>query len=99
MQIHRKQVHRAKETKMDYRINDQGYTWLKMDLGINELKGIPGALVNDKFWQKNLQQQRAILMILRRMPIPCILLHKYRSQTKAWMRWPSCGECKRHVGL
>lgn len=36
---------------MDYRINDQGYTWLKMDLGINELKGIPGALVNDKFWQ------------------------------------------------
>ena len=36
---------------MDYRINDQGYTWLKMDLGIGELKGIPGALVNDKFWQ------------------------------------------------
>ncbi len=36
---------------MNYRINDQGYTWLKMDLGINELKGIPGALVNDKFWQ------------------------------------------------
>lgn len=36
---------------MDYRINEQGYTWLKMDLGIGELKGIPGALVNDKFWQ------------------------------------------------
>ena len=36
---------------MNYRINDQGYTWLKMDLGIGELKGIPGALVNDKFWQ------------------------------------------------
>jgi len=36
---------------MDYRINDQGYTWLKMDLGIGELKGIEGALVNDKFWQ------------------------------------------------
>jgi L-alanine-DL-glutamate epimerase-like enolase superfamily enzyme len=36
---------------MNYRINEQGYTWLKMDLGIGELKGIPGALVNDKFWQ------------------------------------------------
>ena len=36
---------------MNYRINDQGYTWLKMDLGIGELKGIPGALVNDKFWE------------------------------------------------
>jgi L-alanine-DL-glutamate epimerase-like enolase superfamily enzyme len=38
---------------MDYRINDQGYTWLKMDLGINELKGIPGTLVNAKFWQND----------------------------------------------
>ncbi len=38
---------------MDYRINDQGYTWLKMDLGIGELKGIKGALVNDKFWQND----------------------------------------------
>ncbi|HEX5025147.1 MAG TPA: mandelate racemase/muconate lactonizing enzyme family protein, partial [Agriterribacter sp.] len=36
---------------MNYRINDQGYTWLKMDLGIGELKGIPDTLVNDKFWQ------------------------------------------------
>ena len=38
---------------MNYRINDQGYTWLKMDLSINELKGIPGALVNDKFWEND----------------------------------------------
>ncbi len=36
---------------MSYRINDQGYTWLKMDLGIGELKEIPGGLVNSKFWQ------------------------------------------------
>src|SRR5438045_7392274 len=36
---------------MNYRIHDQGYTWLKMDLSIGELKGIQGALVNDKFWQ------------------------------------------------
>ncbi len=44
---------------MNYRINDQGYTWLKMDLGIGELKDIPGALVNSQFWQndkKMLQQ-------------------------------------------
>ncbi|HEX5150245.1 MAG TPA: mandelate racemase/muconate lactonizing enzyme family protein [Parafilimonas sp.] len=38
---------------MNYRINEQGYTWLKMDLSINELKGIEGALVNDKFWKNN----------------------------------------------
>ena len=36
---------------INYRINDQGYSWLKMDVSIGELKGIPGALVNDKFWQ------------------------------------------------
>jgi L-alanine-DL-glutamate epimerase-like enolase superfamily enzyme len=33
-----------------YRIEDQGYTWLKMDVSIGELKGIPGALVNANFW-------------------------------------------------
>jgi L-alanine-DL-glutamate epimerase-like enolase superfamily enzyme len=33
-----------------YRIQDQGYTWLKMDVSIGELKGIPGALVNADFW-------------------------------------------------
>ncbi|HUQ97464.1 MAG TPA: mandelate racemase/muconate lactonizing enzyme family protein [Chitinophagaceae bacterium] len=38
---------------MNYRVNDQGYTWLKMDLGIGELKNIPGALVNSKFWENN----------------------------------------------
>ena len=36
---------------IDFRINEQGYSWLKMDLGIGELKGIPGALVNSKFWE------------------------------------------------
>src|SRR5689334_11697328 len=29
---------------MNYRINDQGYTWLKMDLGIGEINKIPGAV-------------------------------------------------------
>ncbi len=38
---------------MNYRINDQGYTWLKMDLGINEINKIPGALVNSKFWEND----------------------------------------------
>jgi L-alanine-DL-glutamate epimerase-like enolase superfamily enzyme len=34
-----------------YRTEDQGYTWLKMDLSISELINIPGTLVNQKFWQ------------------------------------------------
>lgn len=36
---------------IDYRINEQGYSWLKMDVSINELKNVKGGLVNDKFWQ------------------------------------------------
>jgi len=34
-----------------YRTEDQGYTWLKMDLSIGELVNIPGTLVNQKFWK------------------------------------------------
>src|SRR6187397_763820 len=34
-----------------FRMEEQGYTWLKMDVSIGELKGKPGMLVNDKFWQ------------------------------------------------
>lgn len=34
-----------------YRIEEQGYTWLKMDLSIAELKGKPGTLVNSGFWE------------------------------------------------
>jgi L-alanine-DL-glutamate epimerase-like enolase superfamily enzyme len=34
-----------------YRLEDQGYTWLKMDLSIGELKGKPGTVVNSKFWE------------------------------------------------
>ena len=33
-----------------YRIVEQGYTWLKMDLSINSMRDIPGALVNHEFW-------------------------------------------------
>jgi L-alanine-DL-glutamate epimerase-like enolase superfamily enzyme len=33
-----------------FRTEDQGYTWLKMDVSIDELKNIPGTLVNTKFW-------------------------------------------------
>jgi len=36
-----------------FRTEEQGYTWLKMDLSINELINIPGTLVNQKFWQSN----------------------------------------------
>lgn len=41
------------EKLIKYRIQDQGYTWLKMDISINELKGKPGTTVNSKFWQNN----------------------------------------------
>ncbi|MES2648809.1 MAG: mandelate racemase/muconate lactonizing enzyme family protein [Bacteroidota bacterium] len=34
-----------------FRTEDQGYTWLKMDVSIGELKGIPDTIVNGKFWQ------------------------------------------------
>jgi L-alanine-DL-glutamate epimerase-like enolase superfamily enzyme len=34
-----------------FRTEDQGYTWLKMDVSIGELKGIPGTIVNGKFWE------------------------------------------------
>ncbi len=36
---------------IEYRIKDQGYTWLKMDVSITELKGKPGTVVNSKFWE------------------------------------------------
>lgn len=39
------------EKLIKYRIQEQGYTWLKMDISINELKGKPGTTVNSKFWQ------------------------------------------------
>jgi L-alanine-DL-glutamate epimerase-like enolase superfamily enzyme len=34
-----------------FRTEEQGYTWLKMDVSIGELKGIPDTIVNGKFWQ------------------------------------------------
>jgi len=37
--------------RVKYRIEDQGYTWLKMDLSINSLRGIPDTLVNAEFWK------------------------------------------------
>ena len=35
---------------MKKRVEDQGFTWLKMDLGIHVVANIPDALVNTKFW-------------------------------------------------
>jgi L-alanine-DL-glutamate epimerase-like enolase superfamily enzyme len=34
-----------------FRTEDQGYTWLKMDVSIAELRGKPGTVVNSKFWE------------------------------------------------
>ena len=38
------------EKLIKYRINEQGYTWLKMDVSIRKLKGKPDTLVNSQFW-------------------------------------------------
>jgi len=44
----------AEQQKLiNYRINDQGYTWLKMDISISELKGKAGTVVNSKFWEND----------------------------------------------
>lgn len=34
-----------------YRTETQGYSWLKMDVSINELRNIPGTLVNTQIWK------------------------------------------------
>lgn len=39
--------------RIKYRTVDQGYTWLKMDLGIRSIMKIPGTLVNQAFWTEN----------------------------------------------
>jgi L-alanine-DL-glutamate epimerase-like enolase superfamily enzyme len=36
-----------------YRVEEQGYSWLKMDLSIDKLVNIPETLVNQKFWMDN----------------------------------------------
>ncbi len=46
--------HRSPEEQLKlikYRTEEQGYTWLKMDLSVAKLKGIPGTVVNSKFWE------------------------------------------------
>ena len=42
--------------KVKYRTEDQGYSWLKMDVSIGVLRNIPGTLVNHKFWAGGLAQ-------------------------------------------
>lgn len=47
------QASSAEEQKklIDFRMNTQGYTWLKMDVAISSLPRNSGALVNDEFWR------------------------------------------------
>ena len=42
--------------RIKHRLEDQGMTWLKMDISIGEVKDTPGTLVNSKFWGSNLAQ-------------------------------------------
>lgn len=44
--------------KVRFRMEDQGYTWLKMDLGLGLVSDIPGTTVNSKFWD-NAQNRRS----------------------------------------
>jgi L-alanine-DL-glutamate epimerase-like enolase superfamily enzyme len=46
------------KAKVKHRLEEQGMTWLKMDISIGEVKGQEGALVNSKFWGSNLAQWR-----------------------------------------
>ncbi|NMC38577.1 MAG: mandelate racemase/muconate lactonizing enzyme family protein [Bacteroidales bacterium] len=39
--------------RIKYRTVDQGYSWLKMDLGIRSIMKIPGTLVNQAYWMEN----------------------------------------------
>ncbi|MEM7655175.1 MAG: mandelate racemase/muconate lactonizing enzyme family protein [Bacteroidota bacterium] len=44
---------------MKDRVEKKGYTFLKMDFGINSLRDIPGTLVNGEFW-KNAREMDAV---------------------------------------
>jgi L-alanine-DL-glutamate epimerase and related enzymes of enolase superfamily len=37
--------------RIEYRIKEQGYSWLKLDVSIGELLDIPGTVVNAEFWK------------------------------------------------
>lgn len=39
--------------RIKYRITGQGYSWLKMDLGIRSIMKISGTLVNQSYWTEN----------------------------------------------
>lgn len=42
--------------RIKYRTETQGYSWLKMDVSINELKNIPGTLVNPNIFKEGTSQ-------------------------------------------
>lgn len=43
--------------RIKFRTETQGYSWLKMDVSINEIKDIPGALVNTQIWKEGPSSQ------------------------------------------
>ena len=42
--------------RIRYRIQDQGYNWLKMDVSIGEIMDIPGCIVNPEILKGNRSQ-------------------------------------------
>ncbi|NLA50129.1 MAG: mandelate racemase/muconate lactonizing enzyme family protein [Bacteroidales bacterium] len=39
--------------RIKHRVNDEGFTWLKMDLGIHQISDQPDTIVNHKFWDEH----------------------------------------------
>jgi L-alanine-DL-glutamate epimerase-like enolase superfamily enzyme len=70
-----------------YRTEDQGYTWLKMDLSISELINIPGTLVNQKFWMETMATLNNGRVITCHTKIPNTLLPRYKLPIKGWKNW------------
>lgn len=46
------------KVRIKHRLEEQGMTWLKLDVSIGAVKDKEGALVNSKFWGANLAQWR-----------------------------------------
>ena len=64
-----------------YRTETQGYSWLKMDVSIGELRNIPGTLVNPKYLRKVQASGREGTC---HMPTPDTRLREYRLLKRDW---------------
>ena len=63
-----------------YRTETQGYSWLKMDVSIGELRNIPGTLVNPNIFKEGTSQWQGGICP---MQIPDTPLREYKSRKRA----------------